>query len=180
MKRALVLWFTGLSGSGKTTVAKASAFVLESKGYRTLVLDGDEVRKRLHSNLGFSPDEIKTNNELIVGLCQKSREKYDVILVPIISPYMESRQKARNLLGAGFYEIYFDANLDCVMSRDAKGLYAKAKSHQIENMIGFSATNPYQAPANPDFTVYSGTQTAGESSRAFLDFCLQCLQENNQ
>ena len=176
MRRALVFWFTGLSGSGKTTVAQAATLILGSKGFQILMLDGDEVRKKLHRNLGFSPDEIKTNNELIARLCHISREEYDVILVPIISPYTESRQKARALLGAGFYEVYFDANLDCVMSRDAKGLYAKARSHQIENMIGFSPTNPYQAPPHPDFTVCSGTQTAEESSRAFSDFCLQCLQ----
>src|SRR3989338_3709022 len=114
MKRALVFWFTGLSGSGKSTVADGVKPLLEKAGYKTIVLDGDEVRRRHATSLGFSEEDIKKNNSLIVGLCEETRQKYDVILVPIISPYAASRQEAKKRLGDGFYEIYFNADLHCV------------------------------------------------------------------
>ena len=135
MKQAKIFWFTGLSGAGKTTVADGVKSKLEAQGYKVFVLDGDQVRQKYTLPLGFSPEEIRLNNSLIARACKEQRNAYDVILVPIISPYRESRQKARELLEAGFYEIYFSASLECVVRRDVKGLYRKAKDGQIENLI---------------------------------------------
>ena len=119
MRRALVFWFTGLSGSGKSSVAAAVRDRLCADGAKVLILDGDDVRARIHRHLGFSEADIRENNRLIAGLCDESRADYDVILVPIISPYAESRAAARAALAPGFYEIYCTAGLDIVARRDA-------------------------------------------------------------
>ena len=153
MKKAFIFWFTGLSGSGKTTVATAIKSLLESHDYSILILDGDEVREQLHVHLGFTEQDIKKNNSLIADLCRTYRNDYDVIIVPIISPYNISRKQVRVLLGDGFFEIYFSADLGTVMKRDVKGFYAKAKRNQISTLIGYSPYNIYEPPQNPDFVV---------------------------
>lgn len=162
-KQAPVFWFTGLSGSGKTTVAEGVKALLERDGHSVLVLDGDQVRNRLHTDLGFSKDEILENNLRIASLCQARRTEHDVVLVPIISPYRVSREAARNFLRRDFHEIFFSADLQCVMSRDPKGLYAKARRNEIRDLIGFSAGSPYEAPARPDFVVDTQTQEVRRS-----------------
>ncbi|MBN1636158.1 MAG: adenylyl-sulfate kinase [Deltaproteobacteria bacterium] len=170
MKKGLVFWFTGLSGSGKTTIAEAVKPVLEEEGYSVLILDGDDVRERLHVNLDFSPEDIKKNNSLIVQLCSQYRADYDVVLVPVISPYRVSRAEARRLLGEGFYEIYFAADLETVMRRDVKGLYAKAINNEITNMIGFSPSNIYESPQYPDLLINTGKECISKSEELFLKF----------
>jgi adenylyl-sulfate kinase len=180
MKKALVFWFTGLSGSGKTTIANGVKPLLEEQGYSVLILDGDEVRNKLHRNLGFSEEDIKENNLLIAKMCKTNRLQYDIIMVPIISPYASPRNQARDLLGSGFYEIYFDANLDWVMARDVKGLYTKAKLKQINNLIGYSPANPYQIPQNPDFIVHSGRDTIENCVKGFYDFIISCLNKHSR
>ncbi|MFA4991113.1 MAG: adenylyl-sulfate kinase [Candidatus Omnitrophota bacterium] len=170
MRRSLVFWFTGLSGSGKTTIANAAKALLEKDGYSVLIIDGDDVRKRLHADLGFSEADIKKNNELIAGLCKKQRGDYDAVFVPIISPYAASRENARATLEKGFYEIYFSAGLETVMARDVKGLYSKAKRNEIKNLIGYSPGNAYEPPVKPDFTVDSTSARAEDSARVFYDF----------
>jgi len=172
MKRGLVFWFTGLSGSGKTTIAEAIKPMLEEKGFSTFILDGDEVRERLHMNLGFSPSDIRKNNSLIVQLCIQNRAKYDIILVPIISPYASSRLEARRLLGEGFYEIYFAADLETVILRDPKGLYAKARDNLIKNMIGYSPSNIYEPPVETDFVINSQVDNVDKSVNDFFKYIL--------
>lgn len=176
MRKALIFWFTGLSGSGKTTVAEAVKPLLELKGYSVLILDGDDVRNRLHLDLGFSEQDIKKNNSLIVGLCQTHQKDYDAILVPIISPYKTSREQARVLLGDTFFEIYFSADLTIVMKRDVKGLYGKAKRNQINNLIGYSPSNIYEIPQNPDFVVNSGQDSVKKSISEFYAFIIHKLE----
>ena len=173
MKRAHIFWFTGLSGSGKTTVALAVKILLEKKGLSVLVVDGDEIRSRRHRNLGFTEADIKMNNEWIAEHCREERGKVDVILVPIISPYVCSRQKARETLAPGFYEIYFNAGLECVIARDAKGLYQKAKNGEIKNLIGFFSGSPYQAPEEPDLVVSTDGKSPEESVSVLLNFILR-------
>ena len=153
MKRGNVFWFTGLSGAGKTTLAEAVRDQLNAEGIRTAILDGDDVRNRLHKHLGFSEAEIKENNALIAGLCEEERQKVDVVLVPIISPYRESRQKARERLSPGFYEIYIKADIPVLEKRDTKGLYAKAKNGEMDNLIGYSEGAPFEPPENSDLVI---------------------------
>lgn len=176
-KKALVFWFSGLSGSGKSTVANGVKPLLERQGYSVLILDGDDVRRRLHTHLGFNEEDIKKNNSLIADLCQKNRGSYDVVLVPIISPYESSRKDARALLGDGFYEVYISCDLETVVKRDIKSLYSKARRNEINNLIGYSPGAVYEAPQNPDFIVDSGQYTSEKSIEDFCEFILGRLEQ---
>ena len=175
MKQALIFWFTGLSGSGKTTIALRVKQLLVAQGLSVVILDGDDVRERLHQNLGFSEADIKLNNSLIVKLCQQYRSQADVILVPIISPYAESRNQAKKLLGDDFYEVYFSASLATVVKRDVKGLYARAKKKEITDLIGYFPGIAYEVPANPDFIVDSNDENVAESSAGLFQFITNAL-----
>jgi len=179
MKQALIFWFTGLSGSGKTTVATALKPALEASGNSVLIIDGDDVRKRLHKKLGFSEKDIKENNYLIAKLCQEYRKNYNLILVPIISPFIESRKQARALLKKDFFEIYFSADAETVAARDTKGLYEKAKNKEITNLIGYSPGSVYEPPISPDFIVDSKRESISESVNKLRTFILNQL-ENKQ
>ena len=177
MKRALVFWFTGLSGSGKTTIAQETKTRLENEGYKILIFDGDDIRKRIHATLGFSKQDIKENNSLIVQLCRKNRDNCDIILVSIISPYEESRRLARALIGKGFYEVFFSTDLETVVMRDPKGLYAKAKAGLVSNLVGYSSDSVYEPPQDPDFIVDTGVASVQESVERFFRFVLEKIQD---
>ena len=116
--KAFVLWFTGLSGSGKTSIAKSIKLIVEDQGKKVLILDGDKIRDKKHKDLGFSPRDIKLNNSLIAELCLKNIYKYDLILVPIISPFRDSRFHAKELLGNRFKEVYIQASIETLEKRD--------------------------------------------------------------
>lgn len=175
MKQGLIFWFTGLSGSGKTTVALGVKALLEADGYSVKVFDGDDIRRRMHSHLGFTEQDIKKNNTLIAKLCQTQRRDYNVIMVSIISPYLTSRRQARVLIGKGFYEIYFSADLQAVIERDVKSLYSKAARKQIDNLIGYSPGSVYEPPDAPDFVVNSREESVQESINRFYSFVNQRL-----
>ncbi len=171
MKSAAIFWFTGLSGAGKTTVADAVTQKLTENGISVLMLDGDEVRKHFHCDLGFSRGDVIKNNALIVKMCEENRERFDVIFVPIISPFVESRDNAKACLADGFYEVYFKASLDYVVRQDVKGLYAKARDNMITDLIGFSEDGePYEPPKDPDFIVHSEQDEVETSIQLFYDF----------
>lgn len=148
-----VLWFTGLSGSGKTTIADRLYGELTKAKKKVMVIDGDAVRDTIHANLTFTPEDIKENNRLIALMCTDNIGKYDFILVPIISPFRESRDYARKLLLPQFAEVYIKANLGECVKRDVKGLYGKAFAGLIDNFIGISPQTPYEEPDNPEITV---------------------------
>src|SRR3989338_2108971 len=133
-----VLWFTGLSGSGKSTIADSLSNILKAKGYKIKILDGDVVRNTLHRHLGFTRKDILLNNKLISQLALKYLDTHDIILVPIISPYKIGRENARKLLGKHFTEVYIKASLKKCIRRDVKGLYKKALDGEIKNFIGIS------------------------------------------
>jgi len=152
-----VLWFTGLSGSGKSTISEKLLDVLEAKGARILVLDGDAVREKYHKHLGFSPEDIKENNKLILELCLDniSGGNHDYILVPVIAPFLESRKNARSRLGDSYVEVFIDAPVSECIRRDVKGLYAKAVAGEIKNFIGIDPNVPYERPVDPEVHIES-------------------------
>lgn len=170
MRPAFVLWFTGLSGAGKTTIAEGAKSLLLAANHDVLMLDGDLVRAKRKVSLGFIPSDIRKNNTEIAEFCVEQQNNYDVILVPIISPYAASRQNARHKIGARFFEIYCDADLDCVSRRDVKGLYAKARRGEIDNLIGVNSANIYEPPENPDFVIGSGAECVEESVLGLFNF----------
>ena len=168
--KALILWFTGMSGAGKSSLAISVKNKFLQYQKKVLILDGDEIRSSRHKNLGFTSEDIKTNNSLILELCQENIQKYDIIIVPIISPFKVSRDHARHSLGSNFKEIFVRASIDTLARRDTKGLYAKQKEGLINNLIGVSKDNPYEEPENPDFIIDTDKQTLQESCEALIKF----------
>ena len=177
---AVVLWFTGLSGSGKTTIAEKVFSVLQENGKRILLLDGDVIRNTIHNNLTFTPADIKENNRRIVDLCLANMECYDYILVPVISPFRESRYYAKQALRPYFLEIYIKADIKECISRDVKGLYQKAIQGQIKNFIGISPNTPYEPPLSADLTIYTQNMSVEESSFMLLQFIKNRREVNEQ
>ena len=163
-----VLWFTGLSGSGKTTLAELLKKELDRRGKSYQIFDGDDVRRNLHRHLGFTPEDIKENNKLIANLCAESLGKVDYVIVPIISPFRESREEARRTIGDSFVEVYLNCPYDECKRRDAKGLYAKAESGSLDNFIGLHV--PYEAPTNPDVEIESTKSSPKESLERIIKF----------
>jgi bifunctional enzyme CysN/CysC len=153
-----VVWFTGLSGSGKSTLANALEVQLHRQGYRTYLLDGDNIRKGLNKDLGFSEADRVENIRRIAEVAQLMRDAGLVVLTAFISPYRQDREMARELIGSGdFIEVYVDTSLAVCEQRDVKGLYQKARAGQIPNMTGVSS--PYEAPLSPAYIARAGTQT---------------------
>ena len=150
---ASIFWFTGLSGAGKSTIAEAVKPRLELNGLGVFILDGDSVRSQLHKNLGFSESDIKENNRLISELCVHYHDEYDVIFVSIISPFIKSRNAAREKIGKNFFEIFVHADMNTLKKRDTKGLYKKATVGQMNNLIGVSKKSKYEPPNYPDLRI---------------------------
>ena len=170
MKRAPVFWFTGLSGAGKSTVAGGARDILVAEGWQVLILDGDDIRAKLHRDLGFSREDVRTNNTLIADLCDERRSRYDAILVPVISPYADIRAQVRKSLSPGFFEIFCDTGLEIVRARDTKGLYQREAKGQIADLIGVSASTPYEAPKTPDLRLPTGSGAPGKAVDLLLQF----------
>ncbi len=155
--KSAVLWFTGLSGSGKSTLAHAVEDKLHAMGVRTFVLDGDNVRHGLCSDLGFSDDDRTENIRRIGELAKLFLEAGIVVLTAFISPFRQDRELARSVTPHGdFYEVFCDSSLEVCESRDVKGLYAKARAGVIPQFTGISS--PYEEPATPEAHVDTGTQ----------------------
>ena len=165
----VVLWFTGLSGVGKTTVANSVKEALVRRNLSVLILDGDQVRANRHSKLGYSAAEIKENNNLIVDLCVEKRRKYDVTIIAIISPFRLSREEARKKLSPRFFVIYLFASIEHLRKRDVKGLYAREASGDVKNLIGISPGSPYEIPENPDLVFNTETESMAEVVRSICE-----------
>lgn len=150
--KSVALWFTGLSGSGKSTIAHAVEERLHSLGLRTFVFDGDNVRHGLCSDLGFSVQDRSENIRRIGEMVKLFLEAGVIALTAFISPFREDRAKIKNMLSQGdFFEIYCQCPLEVCESRDVKGLYKKARNGEIKNYTGVSS--PYEEPESPDLIV---------------------------
>jgi adenylylsulfate kinase len=150
--KSVVLWFTGLSGAGKSTLAHAVEESLYSLGCRTYVLDGDNVRHGLCSDLGFSVEDRTENIRRIGEVSKLMMDGGLIVLTAFISPFRSDREKARSLMPHGdFLEIYCDCSLDVCESRDVKGLYKKARAGVVKEFTGVSS--PYEEPINPELTL---------------------------
>ncbi|MDH3623517.1 MAG: adenylyl-sulfate kinase [Myxococcales bacterium] len=147
--RGAVLWFTGLSGSGKSTIAHRVESMLVDRGVFAYVLDGDNIRHGLNSDLGFSPEEREENIRRIGEVARLFADSGAVVLTAFISPYRRDRERVRALLGQGeFVEVFVDTPLEICEARDPKGLYKKARAGEISNFTGINA--PYEAPRSPE------------------------------
>lgn len=170
--KGLVLWFTGLSGSGKSTIANALEVALIKRKIHTYTLDGDNVRLGLNSNLTFSPED-RTEN--IRRIAEVSRLMFDaglVVLSAFVSPYLKDRDRVRQIVGAShFIEIYINTPLEECERRDVKGLYAKARKGEIKDFTGISA--PYEAPTHPELEIKTKELSIDDCVSKILDFLEQ-------
>jgi len=167
--KSVVIWFTGLSGSGKSTLAHSVEEILFSKGCRTYVLDGDNVRHGLTSNLGFSNEDRKENIRRIGEVTKLMMEAGLIILTAFISPFREDRIAVRNLISDGdFIEIYCKASLETCEARDLKGLYKRARLGEIKNYTGIDS--PYEVPDNPELVIDTDKETLDESVSRIVSF----------
>ena len=146
-----IFWFTGLSGAGKSTLAIAVEKALFEKGYKTYVLDGDNVRHGLNADLGFSPEDRTENIRRIGEVAALMADAGLIVISAFISPYQEDRNRARQAAPEKFNEIYASADLETCENRDPKGLYKKARAGEIAEFTGIDS--PYEAPSNPEMVV---------------------------
>jgi len=159
--KSFVLWFTGLSGSGKSTIAYAIEHELFQRGSSVVVLDGDNIRHGLCSDLGFSKEDRFENMRRVGEAAKLFVESGSIVLAAFVSPYLDDRERVRSRLPHGdFYEVYCECDLSVCESRDPKGLYERARKGEIDNFTGISA--PYEEPIKPDMVVNSGTMTVEE------------------
>ncbi len=147
----MVFWFTGLSGSGKSTIANAFDDALNKVGKKTYILDGDNVRMGLNKDLNFSPEDRKENIRRISEVAKLFADSGTIVLTAFISPYILDRDSARDLIGCDFNEVFVNTSLDECIKRDPKGLYKKALAGEIKGFTGIDA--PYEAPKNPEIVL---------------------------
>jgi len=167
--KSVVIWFTGLSGSGKSTLAHSVEEELYNLDCRTFVLDGDNVRHGLSSNLSFSDDDRKENIRRIGEAAKLMMESGVIAMTAFISPFKKDRNLVRQLLPQGdFIEIYCNASLEACESRDVKGLYKRARAGEIKNYTGIDS--PYEAPDNPELIIDTESESLEESVTKVIDF----------
>lgn len=178
--KGAVLWFTGLSGSGKTAVAAQVERMLLEDGIRAYLLDGDNVRTGLNSDLGFSDEDRRENVRRLGCVAVLFADSGTVCLVSAISPFEKDREKAKKecaRLGCSFTEIFIDTPLDECIRRDPKGLYAKARAGEIKEFTGISSL--YETPADPDIAVKTLETSANEAARAITEYTKTLLSLKN-
>lgn len=160
--RSCIVWLTGLSGAGKSTLARGVEAVLFRRGVRTFVLDGDNVRHGLCSDLGFDASSRKENIRRVGEVAKLMMDSGAVVLAAFISPFEEERQLVRKMVDVGdFFEIYCKASLAECEARDVKGLYKKARRGEIKNYTGIDS--PYEAPKTPELIIDTELETVDES-----------------
>src|SRR5207247_3375672 len=167
-ERGFTLWFTGLSGAGKTTISAILEAELRTRGSKLEVLDGDVVRENLSKGLGFSKEDRDTNIRRIAFVANLLSRNGVPVITAAISPYREIRDEARQMMDERFIEIYVKASVEACEERDVKGLYAKARSGEIKEFTGVS--DPYEEPLDPEITVETERQTPEESAQQILDY----------
>lgn len=168
-QKGVTVWLTGLSGSGKSTVAVAAEEVLVSRGRLAYVLDGDNVRHGLNKNLGFSPEDRTENIRRIGEVAKLFTESGIIVFTSFISPYRADRDLVRSIHDPGrFIEAYVAADVETCEARDVKGLYKKARAGEIPEFTGISA--PYEAPERPELVLDTNRQSVEESVGQLVSF----------
>lgn len=172
--KSILIWFTGLSGSGKSTLAHAVEKELHNSGCRTFVLDGDNIRLGLSSDLGFSDEDRNENIRRVGEVAKLFVESGLITMTAFISPFQKGRMFVRNLLPPdNFIEIYLNCPISTCEERDKKGFYALARRGKISDFTGISS--PYEVPQNPELVIHTDKQTLEESVTLILKF----LKERN-
>ena len=148
--QAVAIWLTGIPGSGKTTISILLKDYFQKKNMPSIILDGDEIRKTISKDLGFSPEDRKEHNRRVIEIAKLLVQDNFTVIIPLISPYLKTRELARKEI-PNFVEVYVKASLDTCIKRDPKGLYQKAKNGEIQNLTGLQS--PYEEPQNPELVL---------------------------
>ncbi|WP_179317374.1 adenylyl-sulfate kinase [Winogradskyella undariae] len=173
--KSYLLWFTGLSGSGKSTIANLVEVELNKLGVSTYVLDGDNIRNGINKDLSFAPEDRTENIRRIAEVGNLMVNAGVVTLAAFVSPYIKDRANIKTIVGAeNFIEIYVNTSLEECERRDVKGLYKKARAGEIQNMTGISA--PYEAPMHPDIEIITDHQPIEASVKSILDVIIEKLK----
>lgn len=171
--KGVTLWFTGLSCSGKSTLAAEVEKRLYEKGYITFILDGDNIRHGLNRNLGFSPEDREENIRRVGEVAHLFSKAGIINMTAFISPYRADRRKARSLAKEGeFIEIFCRCSLEACEERDKKGLYKKARTGEVPEFTGISA--PYEEPEHPEITIDTDRETVEQGVKKIISY----LEEN--
>lgn len=177
--KSIVVWFTGLSGSGKTTIANALEEILFERGYHTYILDGDTLRNGLNNDLDFSKEGRKENIRRAGEVAKLFTDAGIVVLASFISPYSDDRTWVKQCVGEDFfYEIYVDTPLEVCEARDPRGLYSKARAGELSDFTGISA--PYEEPVAPFFIVKTLQETPQEAAQRLFKELKPLLKNNNE
>lgn len=174
-QKPVLLWLTGLSGSGKSTIADRVEQALHQQGFKTYLLDGDNIRHGLNSNIDFSESGRKENIRRIGEVAKLFLDAGIIVISAFISPFREDREAVRNLLKEGeFIEIHVDCPLEICEQRDVKGLYAKARRGEIPNFTGISS--PFEIPTHPEITVHTDQEKLDDSVNKILSYTYNCIK----
>ena len=178
-QKAICIWMTGLSGSGKSTIAQGLEKKLHEQGILTKILDGDNVRTGINNNLGFSEADRTENIRRIAEVNKLFLDAGIVTINSFVSPTKDIRDLAKNIIGEqDFYEVYINASFEECAKRDVKGLYAKAIKGEIKNFTGLDA--PFEAPINPFLEIKTAEQTIEESINTITQTFLEKIKSSNK
>jgi adenylylsulfate kinase len=175
-QKGVLIWFTGLSGSGKSTVATMLEKKLHDLGKLTYLLDGDNVRHGLNSDLGFSKEDRVENIRRIAEISKLFVDSGVITIATFISPFIKDREAVRQLLKTDFIEVYVDCPLDVCEKRDPKGIYKKARKGEIKDFTGIDS--PYEPPINPEITVQTHINSLEECISKIIDYLKLNASEN--
>lgn len=174
-QHAKVFWFTGLSGSGKSTIAKGLEEQLHAKGFFSVVLDGDNVRAGINNNLGFSNEDRIENIRRVAEVAKLFLQNGVIVICCFVSPTEEIRNLVRTIIGAeDFKEIFVNTPMEECEKRDVKGLYAKARKGEIRDFTGVNA--PFEIPANPDLEIFTKNKTVDQNVNEVLSFVVSQIR----
>lgn len=174
-QKPLIVWLTGLSGSGKSTLADRLEQALQARGVHTYLLDGDNIRHGLNSNIDFTEEGRKENIRRIGEVAKLFTDAGLVVITAFISPFRADRDRVRSIVEPGeFVEVYVDCPLEVCESRDVKGLYAKARAGEIPHFTGISS--PFEAPLQPELTVHTAEQEIEDCLNQLLEYTLNRIK----
>ena len=178
-QRSVALWLTGLSGSGKSTIAQELERRLYNEGYFAQVLDGDNIRSGINNNLGFSIADREENIRRIAEVTKLYLNSGIITINSFVSPTIKIRSQAKDIIGAeDFVEVFINTPLEVCEKRDVKGLYAKARKGEISGFTGIDS--PYEPPINPEINVFTENRTVQESANDIYEYILTKIQLENK
>jgi adenylylsulfate kinase len=172
-QKAKTIWMTGLSGSGKTTIAKGLEKELHTRGFLTQVLDGDNIRAGINNNLGFSVDDRTENIRRIAEVSKLFVDCGIITINCFVSPTINIRNQAKNIIGENFIEVFVNTPIEVCQQRDVKGLYKKARAGEIKDFTGISA--PFEEPIHPAIEILTANQSVEESVNEILNKILPII-----